>query len=348
MRSAFVVLAVLAVAAPARAGDEVVVTERDLVEPAPWGEREGRAVVLLDARFRDFFGGELEVAGVPRARLPIDPGRSELAADLARFRTRTGPLRKGRSNVRVQGVARDGERGRELVVTDVTLRPGDVVLFSERANLLAPGDASGRSALAAEARRRAERFAEDDLREWARALDLSALDIERSRLGRQDVEGAIALARRYRDVAGVVSAAITLLGSVADDPAVGTADRERVAGVLEDELAARRHRGRWVSEADRRAALGFVARTGPGGHTEWVRAERIELEAAAGRARTAARAPVSAGLSKEEVARTRGYGFPVFVDRLQDRGHVIDQWILADGRRLYFEDGFLFEACPAR
>src|SRR5947208_191059 len=113
MRLAFVIL--LALAATASAQERI--TPSDLDAPT-WGPRAGKTVAL-DAKFDDYFAGELRVVGVARGKLALDLSTAKgdaLGGELAGlFRRRGERLEKGRSNVRVTGVARDDAlRGRAL------------------------------------------------------------------------------------------------------------------------------------------------------------------------------------------------------------------------------------------
>lgn len=346
----------------ARADDPVPVTETELTASGGWGAKEGKLVELLNVKFRDSFGSNVRLVKLPSDKLVLDTdARQALATNLASWKTSTGALdKKGRSNVRVVGVARtDSQAGRVIDVHDVTKLPDDVEAFKRRFDVLATGDADGRTKLADEARRRADFYSLDDLRDWSRSAYDSALDVRRAALAKGDSKGAIELAQKYRELAGATNKAITLLGDLVVDPATAEADRDRGIRILESELGAVLHRGRWVSRDDFKAALGFLPRRDAAGNVSWVRRERVEFEAVVAAQRQLNRTdpnprkllgsqyeeaakqgePV-VGMYKQEVVRTKGLGFPSYVDRFSEKnagGEISwDQWIMPDGARFYF------------
>jgi hypothetical protein len=328
MRSLVIVLA-LASAASA----QEVVTSRDL-EGATWGERLGKALAL-EGKFQGYATGEVTLAGVGAGKLVVDratPDGERLDADLAGFRIGKTKLdRKGRSNVRITGVARDDPK--RLVVSRVEKLEDDI----ERLRRLATRPGADLAALAREATALAREQDDPELSEWARARFEESLDGTRA----PDAEAACQRARDYRDLAHVTSKAIASLVPYADD---------RRARALLDELGAVRHRDRWISVDELKAELGFVRSNG-----KWVTALHAELEAEVEKQRALARDRVGSlrqftpriyekagsekrlleGMFKAEVASVRG--FPRSVERLTDSSGVTwDQWVFADGSRAYF------------
>lgn len=372
MRHALALLATLAVlAAPARAQDAPIpVTDTELTSPGSWGSKEGKTVELSNVKFRDFFQPNVRLVKIPTEKLRLDADKyRDLADNLARWQTSTGPLdKKGRSNVRVLGVAHDDpSAGRVIDVTDVQRIGDDVELYKKRLDAIAATDADGRMKLADEARIRAETYDEADLRDWSRSCFDAALDVKKAALAKGDVTAAIDLARRYRDLAANPNKAIALLGDIVLDLSIEQPDRDRAAKVLQGELGAVLHRDKWISKEEFKLALGYVARREPTGAITWVRRERIEFEQAVARQReankndpnlrkllgseyetAATNGQPTIGMYKQELVRTKGYGFPDLVDRFTEKSPgngdlTWDQWVMSDGSRFYFMNGILFD-----
>jgi hypothetical protein len=359
--------AVPLVATEARAQEAV--TEQELTSPGSWGAKEGRTVELSNVKFRDFFQPNVRLVKIPADKLRLDSDRfKDLADSLARWQTKEGPLdRKGRSNVKITGIARDdASSGRVIEVTAVTRLPDDIDLYKKRLDALDGADADGRIKLAGDAQKRAELYSEDDLREWARALYDAALDMKRAALPKGDVNAAIDLAKGYRDLALLPNKAISLLGDLVLDSSIDQGERDKAAKFLQNELQAVLHRDKWISREDFKAALGYVPRRDGAGALTWVRRERIEFEQCVAVQRdankndpnlrkllgseyetAATNGLPTVGMYKQELVRTKGYGFPDQVDRFTEKSPgngdlVWDQWIMADGSRFYFMNGILF------
>ncbi len=363
----------LALLAGARAHAQDVVpipiTEAELTASS-WGAKEGKLVELSNVKFRDYFDPHVRLVKLPNDKLRLDSAtHSALANNLSGFKTATGALdRKGRSNVRVVGVARDdATHGHIIDVTDVTRLPDDLELFKKRAEGLPAGDADARLGLAAEAKKRAETFAQDDVRELSRQLYEAGLDIKKGALAKGDMAAAIDLAMKYRDLAGTPSKAIALLGELVLDASIESGERDKARTILEKDLAAVLHRDKWISKEEFKAALGYLQRRDGAGQISWVRRERVEFEQAVARQReankndpnlrkllgseyetSAADGRPTIGMLKQELVRTKGYGFPDLVDRFSEKSPgrsdlTWDQWVMPDGSRFYFMDGVLFE-----
>lgn len=364
LRGAASALALVLVAAPAAWAQEaaVPITEKDLLAPGEWGPREGKHVELSNVKFKDFFRPNVRLVKIPSDKLVLDGEQRRALADaLAGWKTSTGVLdKKGRSNVKVVGIARnDSSAGRIIDVEDVVKLPDDVEQFRSRLEKIAGTDVDGRMRLAEEAVRRADFYGVDDLRDWAKQTYEGALDARRATLPKGDGKAAIELALKYRDLAGSAQKAIDLLGDVLADSATAEADHERALKLLENDLGAVLHRGKWVSREDFKTALGFVPRKDANGNVTWVRRERLEFEQVVAKQRelnrndpnprkllgsqyeeAAKQGEVVVGMYKQEVVRTKGYGFPAFVDRFTEKGPsgeiAWDQWVMADGTRIYF------------
>lgn len=355
--------------ATATAQDQPVpVTEAELTGSS-WGAKDGKTVELTNVKFKEYYSPYVKLVKLPNDKLRLDANaHAELADALAGFKTKTGPLdKKGRSNVRVVGVAHDDSNGHYIDVSDVTKIADDIDIFKKRGEALAADDADGRIKLADEARKRAETYAEDDLKEWARATYELALDARRAALPKGDVDAAIELALKYRDLASVPTKAIALLGELVLDASVDQAARDKAARVLEKDLQAVLHRDKWISKEEFKTALGYVQRRDGAGNVQWVRRERIEFEQAVAKQReankndpnlrkllgseyetAAADGRPTVGMYKQELVRTKGYGFPAAVDRFTEKSPgnndlVWDQWVMPDGGRFYFMNGILFE-----
>lgn len=367
---ASVALAVIALgASSARADDPLPITEAELTA-ASWGAKEGKVVELSNVKFKDYFDPNVRLVKLPSDKLRLDANtHSALANNLSGFKTATGPLdRKGRSNVRIVGVARDdSQHGHIIEVTDVTRLPDDIEVFKKRAEGLPGNDADARMKLADEAKKRAETFGQDDLRDWSKTIYDGALDIRKGALTKGDVAAAIDVALKYRDLAGLPNKAIALLGEIVLDASIDQAERAKASAVLENDLKAILHRDKWISKEEFKAALGYIQRKDGAGQNQWVRRERVEFEQAVAKQRevnkndpnlrkmlgseyetAAGDGRPTIGMLKQELVRTKGYGFPDLVDRFTEKSQgnndlTWDQWVMSDGSRFYFMNGILFE-----
>jgi hypothetical protein len=367
--STFVVLAV-ALGGPALAQETPIpITEAELTASS-WGAKEGKLVELANVKFRDYFDPHVRLVKLPADKLRLDAStRTALANNLSGFRTATGQLdKKGRSNVRVVGIARDDStHGHYIDVTDVTRLPDDIDNFKKRADGLPAGDADARMKLADEARKRADTFSEDDVREFARTLYDAALDLKKAALPKGDVAAAIDVAFKYRDLAGASSKAIALLGEVVLDASIEQAERDKARAILEKDLQAVLHRDKWISREEFKVALGYLQRRDGAGQIQWLRRERVEFEQAVAKQReankndpnlrkllgseyetAAAEGRPTIGMLKQELVRTKGYGFAELVDRFTEKSAgnadlTWDQWVMPDGSRFYFMNGILFD-----
>src|SRR5579883_2546860 len=222
----------------------------------------------IEGKFQGYANGEISLAGVS-TRLVIDRSTREgdrLGADLAGYRIGKAKLdRKGRSNVRVTGIARDDPA--RLVVSRVEKLEDDI----ERFRRLSAQPGADLAALARQATTLARAEDDAELAEWARGRSEELLD----RTKAASPEAACSLARDYRDIARVTSKAIATLVPYAEDAR---------AQALLDELGAVRHRDRWITREELKAELGFVRSNG-----KWVTALHAELEAEVEKQRALAR-----------------------------------------------------------
>jgi hypothetical protein len=365
MRLQPVLLLVLALAAKAAAQDPVTVTEAELLASS-WGAKEGKVVELVNVKFKDYFDPHVRLVKLPNDKLRLDAAaHAALANNLSAFKTATGTLdKRGRSNVRIVGVARDDStHGHIIDVTDVTRLPDDIEVFKKKADALPAGDADARIKLAEEAKKRAETFAEDDVRELARGLFEGALDIKKAALAKGDWAVAIDLAGKYKDLASAPTKAIALLGDIVLDASIEQAERDNARKVLEEKFQAVLHRDKWISKDDFKAALGYISYRDGAGNLQWKRRERVEFEQAVARQReankndpnlrkllgseyetAAAEGRPTIGMLKQELVRSKGYGFPELVDRFSEKPDFTwDQWVMPDGSRFYFMNNVLFE-----
>lgn len=369
----------VAVVAVARADDPARVTEADLNQKASWGDKADKPVVLENVKFRGYSNPVIDIQNVRSGKL-VGPD-AKLSNVLPAWKTPAGQDldRKGRSNVRVLGIARDadGTTGlpqgeRYLEVTDVQKLPDDVVHYAELAKkCTTPQQLLD---LAKDAGARAETYADTDLRAWTAKTYETALKQQQDALpkgGDGYVKESIRIARGYKALALNPNLGIDLLNVVFSDRDTTAADKAAVQEVLMKELDASQFQGKWVPREVFKKSIGFIAvGKNQQGETVWERRERVEFRREIDKElpilvndpnprkgsaflyeQAAQKGELPAGMYKTEVVRTKGYGYPEFVDRIETKSGATtiswDQWILnsndGNGVRLYFVNGVLFD-----
>jgi hypothetical protein len=365
-------LVLLAALAPAAwAQEEIRITEADLNQRASWGDKLGKDVVLENVKFDGYSYPYIHIGGAQNrtTKLQINTSNKALADGLPLWRTPAGAdldRKHHLSNVKITGVARDTNDGdRYVEVRDVVKLPDDVEQFASEAKKLSKPDDILK--LADRARKRADLFNDADLRAWTLKANESALKMQQDALPKNEsyAKAAIDLALRFKSLANAPVLGISLLNSVWGDPNTTAADKDATARVLTVDLEASQFHGSWVPRDEFKKALGFVAQKDAQGATVWLRRERVELNVEVTKEKpvirddpnprkvsaflyeqSAAKGELAVGMYKAEVVRAKGYGFPDFVDRIEEKmpgGTVTwDQWILNGGDRLYFVNGLLY------
>ena len=321
---------------------------RNLFAEGRWDECFGATVSLFQAPdgTRHFF---TVAEGSPLQR--------QLASDRASDGSR---LTSERSTVRLFGVAQT--RGDRCVVslTRVVRLPDDVDTLRAEASVAGLTPQQIR-AVADRARSRGQRYNDAALLALAEELELRELDARHATLDRSDHAAALDLADRMIEL-GNVDGALPLLAA-AESQAPTAPLRQRARDRLSD-VGAIRNQGQWILFDAFKRREGFVQHNGA-----WVRPEALELQAAR-RAELELQAQeivprraqsVQAARQAEAGTIIRGQnmyevrvaaGFPDRVRHLSapdsDGSDIIwTQWILTDGRRIYFADGLVVSQRPA-
>jgi hypothetical protein len=315
----------------------------------------------VEARWQECWKDSITLCREPEARKSlVVTFPSDLQTNLARDQDSAGQkLTAGVSNVRLRGTVERGGDRPVLRVDKVELLEDDLTRL--RARLAALGEKATPeqlSQLANEVRPLAERYG--DQRLVAFAGELSQREIAARLAGRDpnDFEGALRIGAELQktDRRG----AITIYGDVeARAPeALRKEARQRLA-----QLRAYRAASGWVPYEEFKASEGFVRR-GEGAEERWISRERAEFEATVaaemakrdgpdgGNVIVLRSNPAVAG--KKAEARQLEIGQTLEEARLATAGiaqTMVDhhlhtdstaqqllwtQWVLADGRRLYF------------
>lgn len=311
----------------------------------------------VEARWQECWKDSITLCREPEARKTlVVTFPSDLQTNLARDQDSAGQkLTAGVSNVRLRGTVERGGDRPVLRVDKVELLEDDLTRL--RARLAALGEKATPeqlSQLANEVRPLAERYG--DQRLVAFAGELSQREIAARLAGRDpnDFEGALRIGAELQktDRRG----AITIYGDVeARAPeALRKEARQRLA-----QLRAYRAASGWVPYEEFKASEGFVRR-GEGAEERWISRERAEFEATvaeemkrrvpgiivlrsnpavAGRKAEARQLELGQTLEESRLA-TAGIA-QTMVDHttVSDetaQQYLWTQWVLADGRRLYF------------
>lgn len=353
-------LAALACSLPAMA-QEVVDGHRRLAE-SEWGRLSASLAnqqLFLDGRWVECHGDKVYLYKAEQLNglLLVQQG-SELWNRLVADRDADGQqLVKRRSAVRVFGRAQRRGNDCVLMVTRVQkLEDDDARFLTRLAGLGADPDAIHR--LGEEVAAAAARYDDPRLRDALQRVRTRELQVRQQLLSPEDHEGALQLGRRMEEL-GDRLGAIRLYADLEGRSPLGPvrdAARERLVA-----LNAILDRGAWIPFEEFKRAEGFLERKLPDGRVEWVSRQRAELEQVrlreladksleAAVPRTDARqhgvdaeaGRITRGQTLTEVRRAAG--MPVEVQHLrapdrQDAPALWTQWVLADGRRVYFLRG---------
>lgn len=354
-------VALVAAAAASLHGQDTAGFQRieigELVKPeSGWDNRK----VMVDAKWSTVFGTTVILEKVPRGRVVIgnDPEEKLLNALLSNRTLEKKQLEKKKSNVRLYGRTSTDQGGEPVLLLDALDKlPDDEDEYRgriEEAQRKAPEKQTPDEfyRIARDAASRAA-FYGIDLKTWVTRANAEGIKLEISRRKKGDAKDAIRLGKKAIDMTGDSEESIKLFGEVALDPKADQADRDEAQRLLKINHAYFT-RGEYISYARFKSSIGYVSRGG-----KWVRRERAEFEDAIEKElrnpnptrisfnyeEYVTKGKVVRGMKKEEVVRTKGYGFPVFVDRKRmvrpKTGDTItwDQWVFENGARVYFLNG---------
>jgi hypothetical protein len=357
---ASVALVAAAVAGPLRGQDQAVVRldVNDLVKPEAGGWENRK--VTVDAKWGTVFGTTIMLEKIPRGRVVIgnDPDEKLLNALLSNKTLDKKPLEKKKSNVRLFGrtaIDQSGEPilmldGLEKLADDEDEYKGRVEEAQRKPQDKQTPDEFYKIARDATAR---AAFYGIDLKTWITKANSEGIKLEIARRRKGDAKDAIRLGKRAIEITGDTEESIRLFGEVALDPKADAADKEEAQKLLKANHAYFT-RGEYVSYAKFKSSIGYVARGG-----KWVRRERAEFEDSIEKElknpnpvrvgfnyeEYVTKGKVVRGMKKDEVVRTKGYGFPIFVDRKRmvrpktNDTVTWDQWVFESGARVYFLNG---------
>lgn len=362
--AAVVAASLLALAGPAAAqqperpeGYEVVSdTQFAALGPStPDGQKYNLIYVKHNKQFNELL--KLHDSPLGERIIVRDPAlRQALLAD----RDSNGRPIPRRGNLQVLGVGQRVGQTYVLVATRVLSIESDIEHARRRADALSRTDVKGRNELARYIQARLNRYYKDAdadqaerraLVDLMRKLEEQARTIELAQLPPLPggAEAHIEAGRRFK--------ALNVLAQVIEHPEVSAEVRARAEQVLTEDLNAQRYLGRWYSYEDFKDLVDFV-RLGD----RWVPRERAEFVAAceAEKRRLLQHEPLSVlpeallrqakdvvkGMNKD-MALSLLKTYPTRVDRLRDQlgstNLVFEQWIMADGARVYFVNGLVFQ-----
>lgn len=265
-------------------------------------------------------------------------------------------LEKRHSLVRLYGTARkQGSRTIYLQVEFAEKLKDEDLQFKQRLSELG-NDAAKIAALRAECLKRARRYDDGPLHDVARTIAHRELEVRKKDLKPGDYEGLYRLAVQYRDELKDPEGAIPLWAQVYEARDAPRALRLRAHKDLKAVGAVRTRNAsgwEWLTEEDYKRKQGYISRSG-----KWIRKELAELndhrnsELARQRRqfdpprtkeheceKAAKNGTVVRGQFFQEVARA--IGLPVTVRHLRAKSHddkvvTWSQWLMSDGRRIYF------------
>jgi hypothetical protein len=313
-----------------------------------WGGVAGDFVGLfpqLPGRFLIVPDGQLKESLIS-GELPVDDGVIRLERRLSR--------------VRVFGTARADGRGCLLDVTRIVKIPDDLQRFRDELRQ-AGRDPDAIAALIERVRQAAETYDDDEVGALAHQFGLQLLDLRVELLAPDDFAGALALADDL--VAERPQQAVRLLAHV---EANGSGFHQQVAGRKLADLGAIQSGDTWILLNAFKRSEGFIQRNG-----RWVRREhaefddqiQAEIDLQTGQVQlirdnpvrhmqSAERGQVVRGQTMPEVRRAAG--LPEFTEH-RPGAHpqtqtdtTWTQWLMADGRRVYFVGGEVFATLSGR
>lgn len=296
---------------------------------SPLGER----VVVRDAQLRQALLADTDSAGKPIPR---------------------------RGNLQLLGTGQRAGQTYVLVVTRVVSIESDLEHARRRVAALGASDAKARTDLVKYMQARLTRYYQDadadqgERRELVRLMrqleeEVRTIELEQLPALPGGADAHIEVGRRFK--------ALNVLAQVCDHPEVPAETRARAEQVLSQELGAQRYLGRWYTYEDFKDLVNFV-RQGE----RWVPRERADFAAAceAEKRRLLQHEPLSVlpeallrqakdvvkGMNKD-MALSLLQAYPTRVDRLREQlgssALVFEQWIMADGVRVYFVNGLVFQ-----
>lgn len=363
---------VLAALAPARAQERPPIREHTFLPEEDWArlgpEHVGKKL-YLEGRWEELYGDwALLWKGpiVTRGLLWV-PANSAIKLVLSRDRDSANePLTSKISSVRVFGEGVKAGDDRVLIkVSRVDKLPEEDQQFLERLQAVG-ADADAIQRLAKECAERAKRFDDARLREVARSISRRELEVRAAALAPDDHAGRLTLAQRSLDEADDPHGAIELFGAIVESEGVPAQVHARAVERLEQLRAVRTLTTdggvEWVAYDVYKREEGFILRADTSGTPTWMSREVVELhlarDAELARQQQKIELPRSNPIKhlKDAEAKVveRGQtfpevrlagGFPVVVRHerggsfLGEESSVWSQWILADGRRVYFVNG---------
>ena len=313
--------------------------------------------LYLDGRWLECSGDEVllvDFTQEQRGFLYINPN-GRLQRRLTQDLTPSGAnLIRRKSNARVFGLAKERNGKVVLEVQRVEILPSDAEVLIAKLNELGGDDPAPYAELVAEAERLAKRYDDAELEDLADALARRQAQVEAKLLDLSQTDAVLELAQRMV-VAKDKLAAIALLSdadAATDEPQAKQRLRARLV-----QLGATESGGQWHSREAFKRAEGFWYVKGRG----WVHLEELELEAVIKMETKAQRGklvivrenPVEAKRAADSGRLKRGQnaaeariaaGMPVRAAHSKLRNDLGEevrwtQWILADGRRAYFQNG---------
>lgn len=336
----------------------------------PAGTPAGKKYTIHYLKFNKLFGQDLKLFGGFHDGRPIRSHlhgllkvegtrlRAKLVANLKANKDSDGKtLSPKKTNIQVFGVVKKTSKGNVLEVNRVHALESFEERFQEEYAKVPEGDAQARLDLVRSIGRAVRFFPEEEaaleglvasLKKEARAAELDQL------AGLPDgLDSHIAFAKRHDD--------IELLDKAYKHEGVSEEGKARIAKVLREDLGARQLLGVWYGFDAYKKRLGF-AKDELGA---WVPQERLDLLRAAAEEKkrrsnlmltpkvppkllavAAKKGDVVAGMPKDMVVAAKR-GFPVRVTRVREkisRGTLLwAQWIMEDGSKVYFCNGFAFK-----
>lgn len=327
-------------------------------------EVEGKFLECWGDRYVSLVGSDLKfylpASGPLKKQVPNNKDSAGLA------------LKNKNSNVLLKGLVVDN-RARRFPQRDAyffELRElrrlvDDIPRFEDKLAAVKSGDHRGIHAVARAARSWAERYGNQDLKEWARDRDLQGLKAHEAQLAGAGLDQWIALAREYVSKLGDKAGAIAVLDKVYRAEGRSAEELRRLRAELKA-LGAYYYGARWVTYAQYKSDEGFIQRTIEG-KLVWITQKRAELLDQIAKHQSSATEIVALDAEYENSAAsgktTKGMrrfhlaalknnnstlGFPKFVDRLRIKRpgrkepSVYDQWIFSNNRRYYFHNDRLF------
>lgn len=320
---------------------------------------DGQKYNLLYVKHNKQFNELLKLHNSPLGERIVvrDPA---LRQALLRDQDSTGQAIPRRGNLQVLGVGQRSGQTYVLVATRVLAVESDLEHARRRAAAMKPDDVKGRNDLVKYMQSRLARYYQDadadqsERRELVRLMrqleeEVRTIELEQLPALPDGAEAHIEVGRRFR--------ALNVLSQVCEHPEVPAETRARAEQVLTEELGAQRYLGRWYTYEDFKDLVNFV-RVGD----RWVPRERADFLAAceAEKRRLLKQEPLSVlpeallrqakdvvkGMNKD-MALSVLQAYPTRVDRLRDQlgssPLVFEQWIMADGARVYFVNGLVFE-----